>query len=490
MNRASFTYNHRLSIKTILMSMVCATSAQAQDYVSMTNFSINPLSTGWQLASDSAVGGDTTSWDSANGWLSAGTSNRWGGWYTPIFNPTPGEYYQIQYDVKLSNPSGKAFAWVHFGNPAATYNLEEPTLAGGPLYAKTKTGAQVVAGQLLADNATSIQTNLGQSLGNGWTRINMFTRTPTNATQSFVYFGSNGSNPSSGALIDNVQIKSATHAETLAFSDSLYNNITIFPVRLNYTPPVDRFANLPNTLNKLSTGQNLSVVLLGDSIIQDTTNSYFDVMIERNFPGSTVTVEEAQGHGSGMNAWLNPDPNHWAQRTLDIQKAVYDQDADLVIIGGISNGGESNLAATRDIVQSLKAQGKEVLLTTGCFGSNNNTALNASQFVPEVNGSTTGSDYTLAYRNAIYNMAQSEQVGILDTYGIWGSYLIELRNAGLSDSTYYRDQWTHANTVGKELVGQIYSSFFTPVPEPCSLFGMCILLFPLRPRRHQHSMPQ
>jgi hypothetical protein len=151
-----------------------------------------------------------------------------------------------------------------------------------------------------------------------------------------------------------------------------------------------------------------------------------------------------------------------------------------VIIGGISNGGATDLQSTRTIVEALKAQGKEVLLTTGDFGNQ----LNASAFSPTIDGSTTGTnDPTLSYRNSMYNLAQSEGVAFFDTYGAYGSYLLQLRAAGMSDDAYYRDHWTHANTVGKVMVGQLYETYFTPVPEPTSLGLILTALLPLAARR-------
>jgi hypothetical protein len=463
-----------------ILCLACAPVILAVDYVSMTNFSTDPTAAGWQEAGAGAT------WN-ASGHLDVGSA----GWYSPIFTPTAGQYYGVQYDAQLTTVDAKAQFGTFFGNPSATYNIETPPNTtpdgGGYLYRTTSSGAKVINGQLLDDNYTSIQ-----PAGNGWSTITTYTRMPTIASESFIYFGPD----SSGARVDNVHVFSASHADVRAFADGLYNNTANFPVKLNYTPPVNRFGTLPNTYSKLSSGQTLNVVLLGDSIMGDTTNSYFDTLIERNFPGSTVTVATAQGHGTGMNAWLNPDTNSWQQSPLKLQQAVYNQPAgSLVIIGGISNGGAADQTATQTIVQALKLQGKEVLLTTGDFGSYGNDPINPAAFVANVNGSTAGSDPTLAYRNWMYNLAQSEGVGFFDTYGAWGTYMIQLENALepltslTADDIYYRDHWTHANTLGKDMVGQIYASYFTAVPEPSSLGILLLSAIPLcrRTRRTRRA---
>lgn len=428
--------------------------AHAVDYVPLTSFVSDPTLAGWQKSSASAA------WNSTSAYLDSTA----GGWYSPVFTPTPGAYYKVQYDVQLTGARTKAQFGAFFGNPAATYNLETTTAAGGYLYRDTSTGTSVINGQLLADNYVSIQPP-----GTGWTTITEFNRVPVNATQSFVYFGPD-SNPVTGARIDNVRVSSATHAEVLTWADGIYNNTANFPVKLNYTPPVNRFDNLPKTLNKLKTGQTVNIVVIGDSTMGDTENSAFDAMIERQYPGSNVVIHSAVGHGTGMDMWLNPSTyNAWNTKGLDIQQAVYDRGADLVILGGISNGNPDNWAATQTIIETLKGRGTEVLLTTGVFGSYAGDPINPATFVPNIDGSTTGSDPNLPYRNWMYNLAQSQNVGFFDANGAWGSYLIQLEAAGMSNDIYYRDHWTHANTVGKDMIGRLYESYFTPVPEPTSL---------------------
>lgn len=432
---------------TGLLSLTAMPMAQAVDYVPLTSFSTDPTSAGW---TKSGVG---ASWTSGSGYLNASAD----GWYSPVFNPTPGEYYKVQYDAQLTG-TGTAQFGTFFGNPAATYDLE-PVTHG--LYRKTSTGALYVTGQLLADNYTNIRAST-----TGWSTITEFTRVPVNATQSFAYFGKDAV----GARIDNVRISSATHADVLAWADGIYNDPSKFPVKLSMTLPANRFDNLPKTLAKLEQQKTMSVVMLGDSIMGDTENSGIDAMIERKFPGSNVVVHSAVGHGTGMKDWLYASSYNDAMHNgLKLQEAVYDRNADLVIIGGISNGDSSNWPALEIIVQQLKAQGTEVLLASGCFGNRP-----GANFVGTIDGTTTGSDTSLPYRNYLYNLAQTEDVGFFDTYGAWGTYLAQLKSAGMTEEAYYRDFWTHADTTGKDMIGRLYEGYFTPVPEPTSL-GLLIL---------------
>jgi lysophospholipase L1-like esterase len=420
----------------VAMGLALASGACSRDLVRRTDFSTDPASAGWQRA------GRGAGWTSASGRLDC----RLAGWYSPVFTPPPGEYYRVRYDAQLAG-SGKAQFGAFFGNPEADHGLEP---GGSPLFRRTATGAPVLSHQLLAGNYTSIE-----AAGDGWTTVIEFVRAPVDATRGVVYFGPD----SAGVFIDNVQVSPASRADVRSWADGIRDNMTMFPVPLTYKPPPDRFAHLPNTVSKLLRRQTLRVVVLGDSIMEDTANSAFDVMIERRFPGSTVEVITAAGHVTGMNDWLNARSLRDSQHDgLDLQQAVYDRHPDLVILGGISNGGPANASATAGIVRALTSQGIEVLLTTGGFGA----PVDASTFSAAVDGATTGSDPTLGYRNWLFSLAKDAHVGFLDTHGVWGAYLLDLRKAGMGDDTYYRDRWIHANTAGKNMIGRIYERYFSP----------------------------
>ena len=71
---------------------------------------------------------------------------------------------------------------------------------------------------------------------------------------------------------------------TLDEIDRLYAKIP--PV--DYTPPEKRWDRLPATLKKITGGTTLRVVMLGDSIINDTSRSCWNLAIEKRFPACRI----------------------------------------------------------------------------------------------------------------------------------------------------------------------------------------------------------
>ena len=53
---------------------------------------------------------------------------------------------------------------------------------------------------------------------------------------------------------------------------------------VQYMPPVDRWERLPRTKERLLGGGTLRVVMLGDSIVNDTSRSCWNLLVERRHP--------------------------------------------------------------------------------------------------------------------------------------------------------------------------------------------------------------
>lgn len=100
-------------------------------------------------------------------------------------------------------------------------------------------------------------------------------------------------------FVDDITVQAISRAEVAKWADAVY--ATIAPV--SFVPPADRWQNLPKTMEALRSGKTLKVVMLGDSIINDTANSAFDVRVERLYPGARLnivnSVRGAQAAGTG-----------------------------------------------------------------------------------------------------------------------------------------------------------------------------------------------
>lgn len=103
----------------------------------------------------------------------------------------------------------------------------------------------------------------------------------------------------------------------------------------SFVAPEDAFDRLPRTRAKLKSGEPLRVLMLGDSLMNDTYNGGFAALLKRDFPASDITVLLSV-RGGGSTA-------HY--RTMEyFRPFVLDQRPDLVVMGGISSSGGATKA--------------------------------------------------------------------------------------------------------------------------------------------------
>ena len=127
-----------------------------------------------------------------------------------------------------------------------------------------------------------------------------------------------------------------------------------------YTPPADRFANIPKTMSKLRDGGELRMVLLGDSIMGNTSASSFELLLMRNYPKCKIIKIASLRSSTGCTYY---------QEDNRVEDYVLRHNPDLLVIGGISNRGDAE--AVRSVIRQVRAQkpDTEVLLLTPVFGA-------------------------------------------------------------------------------------------------------------------------
>ena len=128
------------------------------------------------------------------------------------------------------------------------------------------------------------------------------------------------------------------------------------PVR--YTPPADRWERLARTKERLLVGGTLRVVMLGDSIVNDTSRSGWDLLVERRHP--TCRIEKVTCVRGSTGCWWYKEPGR-------VKEYVLDHMPDLVIIGGISH--RNDIISIRDVIRQIRGSSQaDILLMTGAFG--------------------------------------------------------------------------------------------------------------------------
>ena len=222
---------------------------------------------------------------------------------------------------------------------------------------------------------------------------------------------------------------------TLEQADESYADMA--PVE--YAPPEDRFERLPRTAQKLREGGVLKIVMLGDSIVNDTARSGFDRLIDAANPDLRVVKITSVRGSTGC----------WHYREEDrMQTYALDFEPDLVMIGGISQ--RDDLDAIRECVLRIQEScGSDVLLMTGPFGRVDPN--DAAQWEEILNCSD-------AYSQGLKTLADDLDVRFLDIRQAWAEYV---RAEGKSVEEFKRDV-VHANEQGEQILGRILLQYFMP----------------------------
>jgi len=224
---------------------------------------------------------------------------------------------------------------------------------------------------------------------------------------------------------------------TLERIDGIY--ATIPPVK--YQPAPDRWKLLPRTIQRLQQGPELRVVMLGDSIVNDTSRSAWEKLVERVYPKCRI-IKVTSVRGS-TGCW-------WYKEEGRVKQYVLDHKPDLLMIGGISN--RDDVESIREVIRQVRAAGNppDILVMTGCFGRTD--PRDDKQWKYEID--PKGDDY----RAKLLRMAADEKVEFLDVMGPWGQYI---RSSG-KDLDWFKRDPVHANSRGEAVLGRILLAYFSP----------------------------
>jgi hypothetical protein len=223
---------------------------------------------------------------------------------------------------------------------------------------------------------------------------------------------------------------------TLEQIDKIYSQIP--PVR--YNPPDNRWKNLPLAKKFLSEGGTFRVVMLGDSIVNDTSRSCWNLLVERQYP--KCKIEKITSVRGSTGCWWYKEPGR-------VKKFVLDQKPTLVLIGGISN--RDDIDSIRDVIRQTKAESDtDILLMTGAFGNVDPRDDKQWQRISDPN-------HFSEYRKGLERLASETGAAFLDMEAAWAGYI---RSSGKDLDCFKRDP-IHANERGEQILGHILESYFT-----------------------------
>jgi hypothetical protein len=203
--------------------------------------------------------------------------------------------------------------------------------------------------------------------------------------------------------------------------------------------PDGRFGNLPKTMSKLHDGGELRMVLLGDSIMGNTSGSSFELLLMRDYPKCKIVKIASLRSSTGCKYYK--DENR-------VQDYVLKHNPDLLVIGGISNGGDAE--AVRSVIRQVRAQkpDTEVLLLTPVFGAMRDEHIRT--FTREIDTTTSN------FRFNMQKVAAEEKCAFFDMTGPWWEYI---QNSGKCYGWFMGDA-VHANQRGCQIIGRLLEAWF------------------------------
>jgi len=243
-------------------------------------------------------------------------------------------------------------------------------------------------------------------------------------------------------LVDDAAVEPISRPDVARWADRIYAAIP--PIDAQAVPPPSKL--LARTLARLRKGGTLRIVLLGDSIMNDTGNSAFDVLIERLYPRARIELIHSVRGGTGCPYY---------RRENRVQSYVLDLEPDLLIIGGISNGHDPE--AIRDVVRQVRARSDpDILVLSGAVAPwelflDYVRKLPAEKRQPAI-------ERAKHYRPRLARMAAEEKVATLDIRALWDAYVERIRKPPM----WLRRDPPHANARGHQVLARILAAYFAP----------------------------
>jgi hypothetical protein len=367
--------------------------------IHQTDFETNPIAGGWgsQVPLDPA-GNDWTTAQSFSPIHSIRAQAA--AWYTPVITLDPFELYAVSYRAKAdAEGTAGSLTFAHF-----------PYVANS-----------------------------------GWNLNHLLFRGEHSLASTRVLFFPP---PNGSVYVDDARIESVTGLEAAAVLDAMYSGMPGFP----FAGEPSRHDAVPETVHLLEQARTLRVVLLGDSIVNDTSQSYFEALVERLYPGSRIEVVRSVRGSTGCWWYRETEPSTGIPR---VETWVTDYEPHLVMIGGISHGaaGEDyEIASIRDVMQQVWAidPAVEFVLMTELAGTNDPYLRPDLLQDLDPDGSS--------WRSKLHDLAVDQGVGFLDMTGPWAQYIVR---SGNPYSWFLRDT-IHMNGRGALVAGRILEAFFAP----------------------------
>jgi hypothetical protein len=200
---------------------------------------------------------------------------------------------------------------------------------------------------------------------------------------------------------------------------------------------------LPRTMKILREGGRLRIVMLGDSICNDTSKSLFETLLMRRYPKARIEVVTSVKGATGC--W-------YYKRRGQLKSYVFQYEPDLTVIAGISHHYDAE--AIRSVVRQIRKQGgSEVLVVSGAISPEAAVfrGFQANPVAPK-----NAAALAELFPGRLRAMTEDEAVAFLDMRAEWER---AVPASGRPNAWFQRDA-IHGNTAGKQLAGRILARYF------------------------------
>ncbi len=383
----------------------CALAGASEAPLSLAgDFRADPFVAKWTLEPPSALGTAAT-------WTAGEIRTRGPRWQSPKFAVEPSRYYRLNVRTK--------------GRPRSMWAAVFFDADGRPL---------------TSDHYSALDPS------ESWTAQEFFFRARHDAKACQLWF--HPLEPSKEDLcLSSVSVAPATRQEAARWADRTYAELP----PLEFTPPAERGGRLPRTLEALRTGRPLRLVMLGDSIVNDTSNSAWDVLLERACPKTRIEIVASVRGGTGCQYYRQENR---------VQEYVLRHKPDLLVIGGISNG--FNVEAIRSVIHQVRRQNSsvEILVLSDPVGVHGDPRIWPLMIVEPGKAGDEARKRLVAfgaYRAGLREMAAEEAVEYFDMATIWDTYIA---HCGKPYDYFLRNP-VHANARGRQILARMLVGFFT-----------------------------
>jgi len=240
--------------------------------------------------------------------------------------------------------------------------------------------------------------------------------------------------------VKNLRVEKITADEAAAWGAGLAAECPV----VQFEPAADRWQFLPETMQRLASGGRLRIVMLGDSICNDTSNSLYETLLARTYPNAKIEIVTSVRRGAGCQYYKDEGR---------VKPYVLDYKPDLVMIAGISHGFD--VEAMRSVIRQIWQGSRcEILVMSGAIAPREvYERIYVRSKTPAV-----AVDDMEQFPTRLRRMCREERTEFFDIRKAWEDYM--LRSYKPYDH-FARDS-IHGNSRGKQVIARILGRYFEP----------------------------